>query len=270
MMGLPRSGTTIVARVIGNHTRLKTVMEPYNSGLSTDFQITDVVPFCEHFGGMQGRSSLLVKETTTRDRFVTKSIALLRSCADAGVRPLSILILRSPIEAYLSQVHAAENLWEEKPNFHYGQRWVQAFTIQALRGLHAFLNATSSFDRRVINYNRFIADPAAETSRIIEAFPYDFEPGQLTLPTDKKGRPGDPKAWQSDQVEQGNFSKRDAEVAQFVADFAEDPHGRVLIMLHQVIESWTSGELLEDSTMWNEYERLMAREMERLGIVQRL
>ena len=268
MMGLPRSGTTIVARVIGNHTRLKTVMEPYNSGLSTDFQITDVVPFCEHFGGMQGRSSLLVKETTTRDRFVTKSIALLRSCADAGVRPLSILILRSPIEAYLSQVHAAENLWEEKPNFHYGQRWVQAFTTQTLRELQVFLKAAGNFDCRVINYNRFIAEPAAETSRIMAAFGYDFEPGQLTLATDKKDRPGDPKAWQSGQVEDGNSSKRKIEVAKFISDFAENPSGRVVILLHQLAESWSSGELLDDSTMWAEYERLMGNEMERLGISQ--
>jgi hypothetical protein len=201
----------------------------------------------------------LVKETTTRYENVELSLALLASAAAAGVRPLVFLILRSPIETFLSQVEMAQTKWKPKPDFDYGERWVKMYVRLTLRSLHRFVLEARRYHRRVILYPRFANKPRDETRRLMAAFPYVFEPTQLDLTT-RRSQGGDPSAWASTTISLDKASERRDEVAKFIADFGHMSFGRSLITLHNAVQRWSANQKLSDQDIWDELERMIRLE----------
>jgi hypothetical protein len=260
MMGLPRSGTTIISRVLGGHSQIKTAMEPYHSRRDDPYTVVDFDAFLKDFGNVTSNQSLMVKETTTSADNVELCLSLLRSSVSHGVRPLVLLVLRSPVEAYLSQVEAAETLWKEKPDFQYGERWIEIFAKMSLKYLHRFLIEADRYHKRVILYKRFISSSRDETRRLMAAFPYSYEPQQSEL-TQRKGMPGDPKAWQSESVSEEVGSKRTSDVKKFASDFWTNTAAQSLLRLDQAINDWSYRTNVDDDMIWADLERIVRMEL---------
>ncbi len=265
MMGLPRSGTTIVTRVIARHSKVKAVVEPYHSRRHERYETVDFSQFLSDLGGTDERESLFLKETTTFSTNVSLSLALLKSAVLQGVRPLAFLVLRSPVEAYLSQVDAAKNLYKSNPDFDYGEQWIDMFVESSLRGLHQFLIQAERYHHRVVLYRRFVGDPRNETRRLLAAFPHYFEPSQIELgPT--KVLAGDPGAWKSEKIAPEATTKRAGDVEKFASDFAHHKGARSLIALDHAIKEWSENTEIDDDQIWAESERLIRMELVRNGL----
>jgi hypothetical protein len=259
LMGPPRSGTTILTRVVGAHSRVVPIIEPYHARREEPYTVTNIGQFSADAKRVTAASSLFVKETTSRYENVELSLALLRSAAAEGVRPLVFLILRSPIETFLSQVEMAQTKWKPKPDFNYGERWVKMYVRLTLRGLHQFVLEARRYHRRVILYPRFANKPRDETRRLMAAFPYGFEPSQLELTT-RRSQGGDPDAWASTAVSSAKASGRREEVAKFIADFGHMSFGRSLITLHNAVQRWSANPRMSDEEIWDEFERMLRLE----------
>jgi hypothetical protein len=266
LMGLPRSGTTIISRVIGAHSKIRSVIEPYQSNRSNGYSTVDFDDFVRDHGGIDKNQSLLVKETTTRPHNVDCSLQLLANAVTRRIRPLAIVILRSPIEAYLSQVEASNELWDQTSKAdHSGRRFLISFINGSLVGLYRFIRGAARYHRRVVMYNQFIRNPQGETRRLMAAFPYLFETSQLDLQKPQSA-PGDPTALRATQISHQNSSKRKAGVEAFAANFKEVGAADALLRLHGVYTEWAQQVTIDDDLAWDETERLLRLEFSRLGV----
>jgi hypothetical protein len=260
MMGLPRSGTTIISRVIGGHSQVKAAIEPYHSRKQEQYEVVNFSAFLADGGGVTDGQSLMVKETTTRLENVNLSLSLLRSAVSYDVRPLALLVLRSPVEAYLSQVEAAQTKWNPRPDFNYAESWVEVFAKVALRTLHAFLIGAQRYHKRVILYRRFINQTREETRRVMAAFPYFLEPSQLDLISARGPGVGDPSAWKSNEITGDSVVKRMPQVQKFSSDFSGNKLARSLVKLDLAIAEWAETPDADDDEIWNELERIVRAE----------
>ena len=115
LIGLPRSGTTLIHRAMAAHSRADGVIEPYQAGRAQGYCTTDLSRFLvDHRIAPDADRALIVKETTTRSANVQHLFELLASAQLLGVYVGLVLILRCPFEAYLSQIEASRRLWKEK------------------------------------------------------------------------------------------------------------------------------------------------------------
>jgi hypothetical protein len=263
MIGAPRSGTTIIARVIGGHSRVKQVIEPYQTRREEKYETSDFSAFLADVGPVDAADSLMVKETFTRPENALLSLKLLASASAAGVRPLVLLVLRSPIESFLSQIEMTQTTWLEKRDFPYDPRSVWVYVRRNFIGMHRVLTQAQRYHRRVILYRRFVANPQLETRRVMAAFPYYFEPAQLELSVGTRNRGGDPSAWKATEVSGKVVVDRSAAVAKFATDFRQTKPGASLLKLHHAMNQWAGDPSAQDDFIWDELERLVRTELVR-------
>jgi hypothetical protein len=267
LIGLPRSGTTIAARVIGGHSLVKPIIEPYQSRRREAYEVADFPTFLNDAGGTEQGVSLFIKETTTHEKNVELSLALLSSAEAAGVRPLLFLILRSPVEAYLSQVKMAQTVWDDQSGFDYSEKWVDVFAKGSLRQLRRVQIEAERYHRRVILYRRFVREAREETRRLMAAFPYPFEASQLDNMMEINGpRAGDPSAWTSKEVSEKATPDRSTQVQKFASDFGHLASAGSLLKLHEAIHAWSDDPDANDDFIWEELERLIRFELVRNGM----
>lgn len=211
LIGLPRSGTTLIHRMMAAHSRVDGVIEPYQQRRAQNYAVTALERFLADFAIAPDASrALAVKETTTRRVNAQHLFALLEAARGAALYTGLVIILRCPFTAYLSQIEAGRDMWKEKKLTEHSPANFQAFVQSARAGLQTVVSRAREQHFRIVTYERFCAAPRLELARLMALIPYRLEPGQLSLSTEEEQRGGDPKAWRSTKVE---LSDRSAQVA---------------------------------------------------------
>ena len=262
LLGLPRSGTTLVARHIGAHSRIAPLIEPYQAQKQSDYKQTQLEQLCVDFNiSVPSAGGILIKETATRPINIDLTLQTLRLAAEAGYPTGIILQLRSPIEALYSQVEAAQVYWRGGKPVLNAQGRLQGFWHK----MEAFYNIIQSqiyrFPLRVCIFHRFLVNPRYELSRLMAFFPLELEATQFDIEVAEKkmhnrGQSttdrlwpsyGDPKAWdKSKPVSLNSVADRTRQVAQFRTTFGEHPLGRRMLRLHNCVTNLQNAALFDD------------------------
>jgi len=198
LIGLPRSGTTLIHRAMAAHARVDGVIEPYQTRRASGYGITALADFlADHNIAADPGRALVVKETTTRAVNAQHLFELLGSAQSLGIYAGLVIILRCPFAAYLSQIEAARELWTEKKLTEQSAAAFDAFAQVARNGLREVVTRARRQHYRIISYEQFCAAPDTELARLMALIPYPMQPQQLALaPAEGGRRGGDPKSYQ--------------------------------------------------------------------------
>ena len=257
LVGLPRSGTTLLCSILGVHSEVEAVYEPYNANKNRTLPPHIGIDrfFTEFPTAMHAKEILLVKETGTQLAFLDRTAELLRSVAPPIERDL-ILLLRNPFHAFLSMLEARKKWWG-------GIHEVSADVFQSwarnnLTALARLLQMGLTFNALVVSYERLVKEKEQVVPALMRQLGLEFEDRQLDFEkyVDKRQVRGDitiavdPGAISDQRVTQRALElvevdariknaplyPRVAEAARLVAAFAEGalvrcdtPAGRVPI-----------------------------------------
>jgi len=244
LLGMPRSGTTIVSRLVANHSRIDRIIEPYHTRRDSDYREIDTNQLCTDFGIIESENkSLLVKETFTRPVNIECIGAMLEFSNQKGYRSAYIFVLRSPLEAFLSQVDAVTNLWQKKSNFSRNARSLSVFYTSYTFSMHHYLEFALRFHRRFLVYDRFVQNPTQEIGRLVGLFGYPLEQAQMDLSRAEKNFGGDPRARVAlpETITEGDRFRID-EVSRMTADFATVPEFGQMRRLHDYVKEISSNQ----------------------------
>ncbi|MEO1028983.1 MAG: sulfotransferase domain-containing protein [Pseudomonadota bacterium] len=222
MIGMPRSGTTLVHSVISNHGQVFGVSEPFQSRREHDFKETNPNMLALAFDHSQASpANLCVKETTTRRINVQLSFDLLDMSEREGLFSTVLLLLRNPYESYLSQIEASKKYWNQKKLTEVSSETFTVFGRSTLSGFREISERIRGYTHRVTTYDRFCRDPENETARIMALYPLPFDGAQLQDFSASQPNVGDPKV-----VEKGSNIQR-TDRAQMIEDlrrkFSSEP-----------------------------------------------
>jgi hypothetical protein len=241
LIGLPRSGTTIVSRLIGSQKRIQTLIEPYQSRRDSEYIENDPSKLCEDFElTVAPGSSILVKETATRPDNIRLISNLLEKSNSSGIRAAYIFVLRSPIESFLSQVEAVRTLWQKKSNLSCDKRSITAYWNSVRQSLKYYSEFAAQYHRRFILYDRFISEPVEEIGRAVALFGYPMDRSQLRLDNPAGDFGGDPKARATfpNLIADGDRFRID-EVARLRSDFAQLDEMKCMESMHEYLKYLT-------------------------------
>lgn len=241
LIGLPRSGTTVIHRAIAAHDKVDGVIEPYHLKRQTDYGTTDLPQFMtDHEITDDPDRTLLVKETLTRPKNAQLMTALLASARDNNVHSGLVMILRCPFQAFLSQVEAHETLWKNARAFGRTQDSIKSFAINSSRGLRIVCQNLRMPHFRVVHYGQFCLTPTEELARIMAMVPLRFQRSQLDLRL-KKGerKQGDPKTYQrgSEIAE----TQRSEDVKRLISEFSEADGMAFLLGFQALVDASAQG-----------------------------
>lgn len=238
LFGMPRSGTTIISRIIANHTRVQHIIEPYQTRRDDGYSQTDVGALCNDFNlsDVEGKS-LLIKETMTRAQNIALLRELLYRASDAGYRGAYVFVLRSPLECFISQVEATETLWARKTGFGWTERSIRMFWKSFQESMAHYLEFAFRFHRRFVVYDRFVDNPATEITRAMGLLGYPMEKSQLDLSVPVPEFGGDPKARMafSDVVASGDHFRTDS-VGRLHEEFSSVREFEQLHAMHEYVK----------------------------------
>ena len=213
---LPRSGTTVTTALLGAHSRVHPIFEPWNAHR----QMLDAkasMPWSDFVARFAaeppaGKDVLLVKETSTDDAFIERIDELLRTTPSAVDRRLLVLA-RNPFHVFLSSVQARRDWWgapDTVADADTFTRWVR----RNRRHLKRLGELSRAHDALVVSYDRLTTQPNMP-HRLTQALGIAFEQGQLTC-----DRKVDPEAIRGDVgLSQAPRPLSDASVEKRQAEF---------------------------------------------------
>ena len=209
------------------------IVEPYQAGRFDNYETTSVSTLCEdHEIETSEDRHLFLKETTTRihnPRLVTE---LLKNTRALGVYTGLILVMRSPYEAYLSQVEASSTKWLESLMPDVSEETFTQFARGSIGALAHIAWHARAQHHRIVSYRQFCENPANELARLMGLFPLRLETPQLQLGKTRH-RGGDAKAYSSERIE---FSDRSTEIENLKQIVSKSPFSNSMERLHQLYE----------------------------------
>lgn len=234
LIGPPRGGTTIVARSIAQHPKVDAVLEPYQRRREDRYDVTDPERLATDFGiESSGRICLMVKETFTRKENVYHCIELIRNAIQSGMACSIVMVARSPIEGFLSQVKAVDEIWSKMTNFSFNQQSAMKYLRGMTLGFTRLGDAHLACESVETLYDTFCENPRDELQRIMGSVGLGFNPIQLKLKPAAQFSGGDPTAFRSTAIK---MSSNNTNIDQFKAALGDTPAGKQMILLHQAIK----------------------------------
>jgi hypothetical protein len=161
VVGQPRSGTTLLAAMLGMHSRINAVFEPWNlkhaqTGNGCRITLDDfIISLDVKFSAQQ--DVLLLKETTTELAYVN-GLASLLSSLTGPVRPGLIVIIRNPFHVYLSEIEARRKWWGAN-GLTISSETFDRWASRTLDALGALRSLAERFDGVVITYEKLTRSP---------------------------------------------------------------------------------------------------------------
>lgn len=196
VVGMPRSGTTLIHRAISAHSRVVGVIEPYQTRRANGYEEVNISQFCDDFElRVEKNQAVVVKETTTRRSNVTSLFSLMNSASELGIYTGLVIILRCPFEAYLSQIEASKKYWKEKKMTEHSEEAFRGFAAATRNGMMEIVNNARAQHFRIVSYEKFCQEPRNELARLMALVPLSLEQEQLNLTTQDNQRGGDPKTY---------------------------------------------------------------------------
>ncbi len=241
VLGLPRSGTTLLTTLLDRHSQFHLYYEPWNASP----RARPVVPgtleafrsqMLDRFGGAPLSPGLVTgfKETTTNGettRWALESArSLARNCATRV-----IWIQRDPIHCLLSKLEGARRWWG------HGDAVLSRETLEAFledaRASHEHLAALVSDVGGVwVGYEALALDPAGTLGELMRQLGFELEAGQLSFysePIDRERVMGDPSLIESPRPVSAEAVERRrleaCENATLIEAVLDEPHNAALM-----------------------------------------
>jgi SAM-dependent methyltransferase len=172
LLGLARSGTTLLCSILGVHAAIEAVYEPFNVNKDRELPARIGIQqfFAEFPTVMRRKEILLVKETATRIAFLDRTAALLRSAA-APLQTELIVLLRNPLHAFLSNLEAQKKWWGGAHEL--SAEALQRWSRHNLPALARLLQMASEFNAIVVSYEGLVADK----ERVVAALMHELDLG---------------------------------------------------------------------------------------------
>ena len=180
LAGLARSGTTLLCSVLGVHSGIEAIYEPFNASkdreLPPEFGIEGF--FAEFPTAMHDKEILLIKETATQIAFLDRTASLLRSVAPP-LRADLIVLMRNPLHVFLSMVEAQKKWWG-------GAHEISAASFQAwaehtLAALARLLRMGHEFNALVVSYESLVSRKEELVPSLMHQLGLEFEQRQLSF-----------------------------------------------------------------------------------------
>ncbi|AKS46643.1 hypothetical protein SAMN05444287_1760 [Octadecabacter temperatus] len=186
LIGAPRSGTTLIGNAFMSHSTVCGIHEPYQRVRKDGYETTNLAAFQNDYDlDFAKTPNLAMKETTTRLRNVELSLGLAQNAQQNGIYTGLVLILRCPFEAFLSQVEASREHWEEKKLTEITEDNVAHFFTRQRAAIRLICENARRFHFRIASYDRFCAAPETEIARLMALIPVSLEPHQKALMPDE-------------------------------------------------------------------------------------
>ncbi len=164
LLGQPRSGTTLLASMLGAHPRINAIFEPWNMARNLNrtqlaTQAAGLDDFLQSFEVKMSpeQDVLLVKETTAYPTYADNLGSLLASLP-AAVAPGLIIIVRNPIHVYLSEIEARRKWWGADELAVSAQTF-DSWARRTLDSIVALKRLAERFDGVVIAYEKLTKSP---------------------------------------------------------------------------------------------------------------
>ncbi|MEM6693545.1 MAG: hypothetical protein AAF626_02645 [Pseudomonadota bacterium] len=172
---------------------------------------------------------------------------LMRACRNSGIHTSVIFILRSPFEAFLSQVQASKEVWPDKRLTEVSESNFQMFARSSIASLALFVRDAGAHKLRFTSYDRLCEATDVELARVMAVFPLRMEAAQLNLATASHVG-GDPSANRKKEV---SHSSRRVEAQNFKAQLSPSPEKAKFVHIEQLAahyEDLTTREVLDELT----------------------
>jgi SAM-dependent methyltransferase len=167
VVGLARSGTTLLAAMLSAHPDIHMVFEPWNANKKKNPRPTDVgvKEFISAFKvDMTGKRILGIKETAQRDYL--DGVGNVLSDAPAGMLAIPIWVYRNPLHIYLSHLQAMKEWWgrpEQAVSLQSFDRWAAS----SVRRMCWLLDMLLSFQGVCISYEAMVSNPEDTMRRLM-------------------------------------------------------------------------------------------------------
>ena len=185
ILGLPRSGTTLLTALLDAHSKVGLYYEPWNAFPKRP---RPAVPpdLHEFVSSMEDRFRIALpaetqivgfKETSTHMEAIEWSEATLDSLS-RQVPCRLIWILRNPIHCYLSRVQGAREWWGV-PEAEVSERSFVSFLHQIGPAISELTRMTQKYPSTLVHYEKLVTDPFSEIEKAMRPMGLQAEQSQL-------------------------------------------------------------------------------------------
>jgi hypothetical protein len=194
LIGLPRSGTTMLTALLAAHADIRAVYEPWNAERAKyDHLIASRQPdafsafdpfdlsvgeFCSEMGIAAGpKPWLLIKETTTVAEYADAIEALLCKPPRSS-RYRLIWLVRAPFHVYLSDIEARQKWWGI-PDIEHSREVFERWARRSLRFFRRLFQLSRRFDGLIVSYEALAGQTEPTLRSLMEQLGIEFQSGQL-------------------------------------------------------------------------------------------
>ena len=181
LVGLPRSGTTLLSSILAVHPRIEAVYEPWNRGVNDvlqqarpDIRLDEFIT--QFAGSIGGKDVLLVKETATHLTYLDNVARLLRAAAPAIDTDL-IVVWRDPFHVFLSEIEARQKWWGN-PDVVISAREFDRWADPRAGGLGRMIGFGREFNGLVVFYEALVGDKDRVVPALMNELGLGFDPRQ--------------------------------------------------------------------------------------------
>jgi hypothetical protein len=184
VLGLPRSGTTLLTALLDEHPALCLYFEPFNASPKNRPPVANSAD--EFRSWMKRRFAIAApktanvigfKETTTNadtTRWALDTVSRLSATCDVTV----IWIQRDPIHCLLSKLEGARKWWGY-PDAHLSRESLESFLLDTQKSYDDIEALLTNHGGWVVRYEALVRDPSAILETLMPAVGEKFDPVQL-------------------------------------------------------------------------------------------
>lgn len=168
LIGLPRSGTTMLASIFSVHPEINGVYEPWNARKNYLVDNVGITNFYNVFSDdfVENKKVLFVKETSTKPIYVQRMKRLLDSANEICSRKV-IVLLRNPFHIYLSEIEARVKWWGN-PDASISVETFDAWALRSIRSMFRMLLLAEQYNGLLVSYEYVVNNPTECIGELME------------------------------------------------------------------------------------------------------
>jgi hypothetical protein len=175
LIGLPRSGTTVITSFLAVHSEINAVYEPWNASKNdeTSCRVRTIDGFVRRFApALNGKTTLLIKETSTRPNYPEALGDVLETVRPPLKRRL-IVPLRNPFHVFLSECEARRK-WHGHADLALSAMVFDQWAERTLRSMKLIAQMARRFGALFLSYECFVEKPPVRVALMSElGLPYE-------------------------------------------------------------------------------------------------
>lgn len=181
LLGLPRSGTTMLTSIFSVHPLINSVYEPWNSRKK---YLIDNVCLQTFYNVLvetyePGKSVLFVKETSTKPAYVQRIKRLMDSVDSPRDRGF-IALFRNPFHIYLSEIEARVNWWGNAEAT-VSVETFDAWAVRSIRSVFRMLKLVERYSGILVSYEYLTNHPKESVLKLMDYLDMVMDEKQLNF-----------------------------------------------------------------------------------------